>query len=401
MENKKHLTRSCPICNEKNGIVLHTQKFSLPEKSVLPAVYDVVSCTSCGFCFADTSATQKDYDKYYNEMSKYESKETASGGGLNPVDKARLSTAARLIAESCPNKEAAILDIGCANGGLLECLDELGYKNLTGIDITRICVENVKKLGYQAYFGGVFNLEELGDKKYDVVILSHVLEHLYDLQKTAENLKNLLNPNGVIYIEVPDASRYRNYFVVPFYYFDCEHINHFDINALKNLFEDASTSCPSFNEREIRVSETTPYPAVSAIFKKENNPSFSGKKTFSPKVTDSINAYVETSKEKTNFTEIEKLIASQTPVLVWGAGMYTLRLLENSPLKKCNIQCFMDKDFKKQGNSIEHILIKNPYDVLKEDKNSPIIIASAIYGQDIKKEIESLDGNNKRQTIIL
>ena len=57
------------------------------------------------------------------------------------------------------------------------------------------------------------------------------------------SLKKLLNPNGIIYIEVPDANRYSNYYVVPFYYFDCEHINHFDINSLKNLFEDNEFKC--------------------------------------------------------------------------------------------------------------------------------------------------------------
>jgi len=360
----------------------------------------VVECENCGHCFADTSATQKDYDLYYNQMSKYEDKETASGGGLDDIDKARLNLAAGIIEENCTNKSALILDIGCANGGLLHCLNEKGYNNLTGIDITEICVENVKKAGFNAFFGGIFNLEELGENKYDVVILSHVLEHVYDLQKTAKNLKQLLNPNGIIYIEVPDASRYPNYYVVPFYYFDCEHINHFDINALKNLFEDADFKCSTFNEREIKVSSTTPYPAVSAIFKKEKQSSPPTIKN-SDFVVNSIKKYVEISQQNSDFNKIEELIKSKTPVLIWGAGMYTLRLLENSPLKSCFITCFMDKDFKKQGNKINNIIIKNPIEVLKSDKTSTIIVAAAIYGKEIEKEIRTIDGNSTRNVIIL
>ncbi len=400
MENTKTLLRPCSICNHTKGRILYTQKFSLPEKSALPSSYDVVECENCGHCFADTSANQKDYDLYYNQMSKYEDKETASGGGFDEIDRARLNIAARIIEENCPDKSSSILDIGCANGGLLHCLNDKGYKNLTGIDITKICVENVKKAGFNAFFGGIFNLEELGNNKYDVVILSHVLEHVYDLQKTAENLKKLLNPNGIIYIEVPDASRYANYYVVPFYYFDCEHINHFDINALKNLFEDADFKCSSFNEREIKVSATTPYPAVSVVFKKE-------KQSVVPviikteNVVNSIIKYIEISKQKSDFSEIERLIESKSPVLIWGAGMYSLRLLENSPLKDCYINCFMDKDFKKQGNTINNIEIRNPIEVLKLDKTSTIIIASAIYGKEIEKEIRMLDGNSSRKVIIL
>lgn len=400
MESTKTLLRPCSICNHTKGHILHTQNFSLPENSALPASYDVVECENCGHCFADTSASQKDYDLYYNQMSKYEDKETASGGGLDEIDRARLNLAAEIIEKNCPDKSASILDIGCANGGLMQCLKDKGYKNLTGIDITRICVENVKKAGFNAHFGGIFNLEELGDNKYDVVILSHVLEHVYDLQKTAENLKKLLNPNGLIYIEVPDASRYPNYYVVPFYYFDCEHINHFDINALKNLFEDADFKCTTFNEREIKVSATTPYPAVSAVFKKEKQVE-SPKIKKSKNVINSIIKYIEISKEKSDFSEINKLIETKSPVLIWGAGMYTLRLLENSPLKNCNILCFMDKDFKKQGNTINQIFIKNPLEVLEKDKNSAIIVASAIYGKEIENEIRISDGNSVRKVILL
>lgn len=401
METLKLLNRYCPICGNKHGNILHTQHFSIPDNSILPNEYDVVDCLNCGFCFADTTASQKDYDKYYNQMSKYEDKETASGGGLNAIDKARLNTAAYIIEENYPDKAAAVLDIGCANGGLLECLSERGYKHLTGIDITKVCVENVKKAGFNAHFGGIFNLENLGSNKFDIIILSHVLEHIYDLQKTSENLKKLLKPKGIIYIEVPDASRYLNYYVVPFYYFDCEHVNHFDINSLKNLFEDENFKCFSFNEREIRVSETIPYPVVSAVFKREKNKDFNSQKSKLYQVTNSIVRYIEISKEKANYSEIENLIQSNLPVLIWGAGMYTLRLLENSPLKNCNIICFMDKDYKKQGNSLNNISIKNPLEVLRSDKKTTIIVASAIYGKEIQNEIRILDGNELRKVIIL
>ena len=130
-------------------------------------------------------------------MSKYEHKETASGGGLDAIDKIRLNIAAGIIEQNCATKNSAILDIGCANGGLLVSLKEKGFTNLTGIDITQVCVDNVKQMGFQSYFGGIFNLENVADKKYDVVILSHVLEHIRDIKTAAKNLKSLLNDGGI------------------------------------------------------------------------------------------------------------------------------------------------------------------------------------------------------------
>jgi len=69
------LLRACPIClNTSKGYVLHTQSFALPEGHLLSGArkYDVVSCSKCGFVYADTPVKQDAYDKYYTEMSKYE-----------------------------------------------------------------------------------------------------------------------------------------------------------------------------------------------------------------------------------------------------------------------------------------------------------------------------------------
>lgn len=81
--NKK-LFRNCPICNCESGQIIHSQSFILEQNNPLPNSYDVVSCLQCGFCFADTDASQKDYNDYYQNFSKYENIETYSeGGGKN------------------------------------------------------------------------------------------------------------------------------------------------------------------------------------------------------------------------------------------------------------------------------------------------------------------------------
>lgn len=82
----KHLLRPCPICDNLSGNILHKQIFSLQKNSILPNEYDVVSCSKCGFVFADTSANQNKYSEYYLSFSKYEDKNSiaASGGGIVP-----------------------------------------------------------------------------------------------------------------------------------------------------------------------------------------------------------------------------------------------------------------------------------------------------------------------------
>ena len=90
----------------------------------------------------------------------------------------------------------------------------MGYTNLTGIDPSPKCVQNTRRLGINAYNKSISSLHKLSSK-YDCVILSHVLEHIYDIKSGIKQIIDILVPNGLIYIEVPDATRYADYLVAP------------------------------------------------------------------------------------------------------------------------------------------------------------------------------------------
>ena len=54
-------------------------------------------------------------------------------------------------------------------------------------------------------------LEDNFNDKYDLIILSHVIEHFTDLDKIINKLKKLLNPNGVLYILTPGVLNFEKY----------------------------------------------------------------------------------------------------------------------------------------------------------------------------------------------
>jgi FlaA1/EpsC-like NDP-sugar epimerase len=155
-----------------------------------------------------------------------------------------------------------------------------------------------------------------------------------------------------------------------------------------------------YEEKAIVVSDDKSYPVLRTVFKKLKNNNTVASFEKDVRVESSINAYLELSKQHAENHEINELIKANEPVLVWGAGMYTLRLLEEGLLDKCNIISFIDKDSNKQGNKINDISIAPP-DIIKSHSKMPIIIASAIHGKAIKAEIEHIDGNSNRKTIIL
>jgi predicted SAM-dependent methyltransferase len=70
--------------------------------------------------------------------------------------------------------------------------------------------------------------------KFDCVVLSHVLEHVYDIPSFFAAARRLLTPGGYLYLETPDATRYDQYLYAPFQEFNTEHINHFSARALDN-----------------------------------------------------------------------------------------------------------------------------------------------------------------------
>jgi hypothetical protein len=153
--------RAYPICESGEGEVLHTQRFVLPEDHPLGDGYDVVCCPGCGFVFANTTATQDDYDAFYARLSKYEDNVTSTGGGGTAWDAARMLEMGRDIAGFVPDTTARIVDIGCANGGGLAALKTLGYDNLCGIDPSPACAKFVRvNHGIEAYAGSLTELPE-------------------------------------------------------------------------------------------------------------------------------------------------------------------------------------------------------------------------------------------------
>ena len=261
--------RPCQICDAAACEVLHRQKFVLPQGHPLTAGYDVVCCNRCGFVYADTTVSQADYDRFYAQFSKYEDRQTSTGGGDAPWDAERLAATAAYIAEFLPDRRARILDIGCANGGLLRALRDLGWDNVVGVDPSAACVENTRRLhGIEAHVG-VLSAIPVGLGQFDCVILSHVLEHVSNLHPAVHSLGDLVRPGGIAYVETPDATRYAEFVTAPFQDFNTEHINHFSLRCLANLFGGAGWNALAAGQKVILSAPQMPYPALYTVFAHE------------------------------------------------------------------------------------------------------------------------------------
>lgn len=381
---KKKLVRPCPICQGENGEVLHKQNFVLPEGHPLANGYDIVCCDRCGFIYADTTVSQKDYDIFYAKLSKYEDKKTGTGGGDSPWDAERLQKTAECIAEFLPDKNIRILDIGCANGGLLGYLKDLGYNNLCGLDPSPICAETTKQnYGIETYTGSLFKMpHNLG--VFDVIILSHVLEHIQDLSSALTNLKNVLGEQGILYAEVPDAQRYLDFYVSPFHYFDTEHINHFSLKFLEKLLMLAHFTILGKGEKEFEVHSGTIYPAIWVIGRLSNR-TIPFNLDLDLELHENTIKYIENSHKDFDTQAIDELVLSGEKIIVWGIGSSTMRLLANSSLSRADIIAFVDSNPKYWGESLMEKPIISPEEL--KNRTETILITSKIYGKEILTQI--------------
>ncbi|MHA6249237.1 class I SAM-dependent methyltransferase [Pontibacter sp. CAU 1760] len=87
-----------------------------------------------------------------------------------------------------------VLEIGCGEGILLNELQKEGYSNVTGIEPSKFAAARAAKRGLHVLNDMFENLDL--KREYDLVILSHVLEHMPDPKKFISDLSKILKPSG-------------------------------------------------------------------------------------------------------------------------------------------------------------------------------------------------------------
>lgn len=109
-----------------------------------------------------------------------------------------------------PGKQSRILDIGCGLGQDLKALMDNGYHNAWGVDVSDEAINHCQSQKLPVY--KIESLDSLGRNnhlgKFDVVLMSHVLEHL-SKNEVIPTLKlireQVLNEYGILIIRVPNA----------------------------------------------------------------------------------------------------------------------------------------------------------------------------------------------------
>jgi len=101
-----------------------------------------------------------------------------------------------------PRRPLDLLDVGCGAGGLLKLLSEFG--TAVGVDPEPAAVQHARKANVSVHLGSLPNaLPFASERRFDVITILDVLEHVEEDTASLQTLYALLRPGGVMLVTVP------------------------------------------------------------------------------------------------------------------------------------------------------------------------------------------------------
>ena len=225
---------SCDLCGNDS----FTQYLEAKDYFLTNEGFTIVKCDNCGLLFVNPRPSPAEISRYY-QSENYISHSTKQAGFLNKIyayiRKKNHVKKYKLI-QSYRNS-GSLIDIGCATGEFLDFFQKKGWE-VTGVEPD----EDARNFARNTYSLNVIdekNIPELSEKKFDVVTMWHVLEHVHDLNERLSQINRILKDNGIAVIAVPnpnchDASFYKSFWAgydVP------RHLFHFTQKPITALFE--------------------------------------------------------------------------------------------------------------------------------------------------------------------
>lgn len=226
----------CPVCGNAQRKLLYTD---LTDRvfNVAPGTWTLYRCTQCESAYLDPRPNQATiglaYEDYYTHRAedtpeahpknplvrqlhawvndyinaRYGLARTPAGFGgrwlvpLVPSFKAKADTKMRHLHKP-PANGGRLLDVGFGNGGFLKLATEMGWQ-AEGIDFDPKAVALAKSRGLNVRCASAADLSAQHEQ-FDIITLSHVIEHVPDPIALLEDLYRLLKPGGILWLETPN-----------------------------------------------------------------------------------------------------------------------------------------------------------------------------------------------------
>lgn len=366
--------RTCEVCNGSEQVHLHRQHFLFPGLAQ-PVHYNVVACQGCGFAFASDIPDQSALDQFYQSVEHHLHTELPPG-----LARIHAQFFEFIEAHADVSQDASILDIGSGMGHFLAHFKQAGFERVLGMEPSPAAAEQARAtyaIEVKSATVDAFDTPE----RFQLISLCGVLEHIADLRRSLAKIATLLADGGYLFVAVPDAEAFgRATPAEPFLEFALEHINFFSRMSLDNLMRGNGF------EKVAVISQHNDFydnHYLLALYRKVDTSAASW--ACDDVAAGSLRQYVELSNQALAPVHLltEQLRASAEPVLIWGAGSLTSRLLCDTPLGKANICGIVDRNRNLQGKALLGVTIADP-STLATQTDTTVFIASTTYAGQIR-----------------
>lgn len=237
-ESEIERVMDCPVCGHNGRRLLHKGLTDITFRCA-PGMWNLHQCLQCDTAFLDPRPTPasiwRAYTNYYthkplgNELPlstmgfRQRLRRALRNGYINSRYGANLQPASRLgrwvvpllygkqgeidhslrsLPRLIKGESKKVLDIGCGDGSFLRIAMQLGWV-VQGIDPDSKLTSHIDGISIEQ---GGFPKTRFQDATFDVVTLSHVIEHTHDPVASLQEVYRLLKPGGKIWIATPNVS---------------------------------------------------------------------------------------------------------------------------------------------------------------------------------------------------
>jgi SAM-dependent methyltransferase len=218
---------ACPLCgSDRRGFSFR-----------LHGGYGVARCSECGFHYLYPRLIESAMQVIYRESSYYEGGACGYADTSYPVQQFALRATFKHLLRNLAQRGLTggeLLEIGCGYGYLLDEASSF-FSRRVGTDFSPEGAEIARETGAEVYVGGVEQVPS--DAKFDCVIGTQLIEHVYEPVSFVKQLVAHTRPGGHIVLATPDIGgvlrkamgRRWPSFKVP------EHVLYFDYFTLSSL----------------------------------------------------------------------------------------------------------------------------------------------------------------------
>lgn len=362
--------RLCPICSSDRRDLLYKT----------PTGQEILSCVDCGFVFSDNTPIVD-----YAAHSMYICAATY------PPKTEHYERIVQNCLDSGITRNASVLDVGCALGNQMQKFLEAGFASVSGISISPEEVEQCRSRGLEA---GVQNVEDhpVGHRQFDLVILSHVLEHISEPVPFLRALRRWVKPTGSLYVEVPNAIHYADYFTSICQGYNNEHINHFDDGHLADALVRSGFQAGVWDSYIAHLGH--PYPCTWRL---------ATRVTHGPQLRVAIERY--TDRLNMQMAKVQRRVSQQLDgdlfsarIAIWGAGQTAHLLIEGTSMDQLFLDAATDTNPAYWGQYINNCKIVSPEE-FHPDPSIPILVCSQLSQKVIVDRIKELGLTNRLITL--